>query len=130
MKINKYKGLSRIEDSFRITKSDLEGRPVFVRTPEHINAHFLVCFIALTIIRVIQYRVLRHQQKDTLNLDGWESGVTAEKIQKSLNSWNADMLPSGYYRLTVPNDSLQLLLDTFEVDGDLRLPAAAELRQL
>jgi len=128
--INKYKGLSRIEDSFRITKSDLEGRPVFVRTPSHINAHFLVCFIALTMIRIIQHRVLRHQQKDTSNQDGWESGVTAEKIQKSLNSWYADMLPNGYYRITVPNESLQLLLDAFGIDADLRLPSATELRQL
>jgi transposase len=128
--INKYGGLSRIEDSFRITKTDLEGRPVFVRTLEHINAHFLACFIALTMIRIIQYRILRHQGKDTLNQDGWESGVTAEQIQKSLNSWNADMLPNGYYRLTVPNASLQLILDAFGVNGDLRLPTATELRQL
>jgi hypothetical protein len=128
--INKYGGLSRIEDSFRITKTDLEGRPVFVRTPAHINAHFLVCFIALTMVRVIQYRVLRYQQKDTLNQDGWESGVTAEKIQKSLNSWNADALPNGYYRLTVLNANLQLILDSFGIDGDLRLPTATELRQL
>ena len=35
--IEKYHGLSRIEDSFRITKSNLEGRPVFVRTREHEN---------------------------------------------------------------------------------------------
>jgi len=55
--IHKYHGLSRIEDSFRITKSDLEGRPVHVRTPEHINAHFLICFIALTMIRIIQYKI-------------------------------------------------------------------------
>ena len=128
--ISKYRGLSRIEDSFRITKSDLEGRPVFVRTPEHINAHFLLCFIALTMIRIIQYRVLRHQKKDTLNQDGWESGVTAEQIQKSLIFWNADMLPNGYYRLTTPKANLQLILDAFGIDGDLRLPTANELRQL
>jgi len=128
--ISKYRGLSRIEDSFRITKSDLEGKPVFVRTPEHINAHFLICFIALTMIRIIQYRILRYQKKDTLNLDGWESGLTAEHIQKSLNSWNADTLPSGYYRLTAINDSLQLILDTFGVDGDIRIPSSSEIRQL
>ena len=128
--INKYRGLSRIEDSFRITKSDLEGRPVFVRTPEHINAHFLLCFIALTMVRIIQYKVLRYQKKDTLNQDSWESGVTAEHIQKSLISWNADMLPSGYYRLTTPNMHLQLILDAFGIDGDLRLPTTNELRQL
>ncbi|MDR1766144.1 MAG: IS1634 family transposase, partial [Lachnospiraceae bacterium] len=74
--INKYHGLSRIEDSFRITKSDLEGRPVRVRTPGHINAHFLICFVALTMIRLIQYRVLRHLGKDTTNEDGWESGIS------------------------------------------------------
>ena len=37
-------GLSRIEDSFRIIKSDLEGRPIYVWTEEHIKAHFLICF--------------------------------------------------------------------------------------
>jgi transposase len=128
--INKYHGLSRIEDSFRITKSDLEGRPVFVRTPEHINAHFLLCFIALAMIRVIQYRVLQYQGKETLNIDGWESGITAERIQHALDSFNADALPNGYYRLTKLNDDLLLILNAFGVDANLRLPVASELRQL
>jgi transposase len=128
--INKYRGLSRIEDSFRITKSTLEGRPVYVRTPEHINAHFLLCFVALTMIRVIQYRVLRYQKKDTLNLDGWESGVTADRIKKALESWRADALPNGYYRLSKYNADLKLILDAFAVDADLKLPTVSELRQL
>jgi hypothetical protein len=128
--ISKYHGLSRIEDSFRITKSDLEGRPVYVRTPEHINAHFLLCFIALTMIRIIQYKVLKHQCKESLNIDGWESGVTAERIQKALGSWNADELPKGYCRLTKPNDDLRLILEAFGIDSDLRLPTATQLRQL
>jgi transposase len=128
--INKYHGLSRIEDSFRITKSNLEGRPVFVRTPEHINAHFMLCFIALTMIRVIQYRVLKYQGKETLNIDGWESGLTAERIQNALDSFNADALPNGYYRLTKPNDDMRLILNAFGVEADFRLPTGTELRQL
>lgn len=44
-----YKGLWKIEESFKITKSDLETRPVFVWTKEHIKAHFLTCFISLVI---------------------------------------------------------------------------------
>jgi transposase len=128
--INKYHGLSRIEDSFRITKSDLEGRPVFVRTPEHINAHFLLCFIGLTMIRIIQYRVLQDQKKDTMNVEGWESGVTAERIKRALNSWNADGLGDGYYRLTKQNDDLKLILKSFKVDADLRIPTTSTLRQL
>lgn len=128
--INKYHGLSRIEDSFRITKTDLEGRPVYVRKPEHINAHFLVCFIALTMIRIIQYKVLKHQGKDTLNEDGWESGVTAERIRKALGSFQADAVPGGYYRLTKPNDDMRLILDSFGVKADLQLPTASDLRKL
>jgi len=130
--IDKYRGLSRIEDSFRITKSDLDGRPAYVRTPEHINAHFLVCFIALTIIRLIQYRVLQYQEKSAISLDaeGWESGVTAERIQKALDLYQADALPGGYYRLTRPNEDMRLILDAFGLNTDLRIPTIAELRQM
>jgi transposase len=128
--INKYHGLSRIEDSFRITKSDLEGRPVYVRTQEHINAHFLICFIALTMIRLIQYRVLKHLGKDTLNEDGWESGVTADNIKEALSSFRADQLPGGYYRLTEPNENMRLILESIGVDADLRLPTITDIRRL
>jgi len=51
-----YRGLWRIEDTFRVTKSDLEARPVYVWTKEHIEAHFLICFIALLIIRILQIK--------------------------------------------------------------------------
>ena len=55
--ISKYRGLWRIEQSFRITKSDIHGRPVFVRKKEHINAHFLTCFITLTMLRMLEIRL-------------------------------------------------------------------------
>lgn len=52
-----YGGLWRIEETFRITKSDLELRPIYVRTNEHINGHFIICFVSLVIIRLLQYRM-------------------------------------------------------------------------
>ena len=52
--IETYRGLWQIEETFRITKGVLETRPVYVSLTDHINAHFLTCFIALTIIRIIQ----------------------------------------------------------------------------
>jgi transposase len=128
--IDKYHGLSRIEDSFRITKSDLEGRPVYLSTPEHINAHFLVCFIALTMIRLIQYRILKHQGKQTLNVEGWESGLTAERIQKALSSFRADALPGGYFRLTKPSEDLLLILSSLGISANLKFPTLSELRKL
>ena len=52
--IEAYRGLWRIEESFKVTKSVLDARPVYVRTIPHINAHFLICFIALLIGRIAE----------------------------------------------------------------------------
>lgn len=128
--IDKYHGLSRIEDSFRITKSDLEGRPVFVSNGDHINAHFLICFIALTMIRLIQCKILKFQGKTAVNEDGWESGLSASRIKAALLAFQADALPGGFFRLTKPSDDMQLILDALGVKGDLRLPTVSELRKL
>lgn len=51
---SKYRGLSKIEETFKITKSELDGRPVFVWTKEHIESHFLTCFVALVITRLLE----------------------------------------------------------------------------
>jgi transposase len=55
--IDAYRGLWRIEESFKVTNSVLGARPVYLRTEEHINAHFLVCFIALLIARIVEKRL-------------------------------------------------------------------------
>lgn len=52
-----YSQLWHIEESFRISKTDLKTRPVFVWTKKHIEAHFLTCFIALVIARLLQHQM-------------------------------------------------------------------------
>ncbi len=52
-----YHELWRIEESFRITKSDLAARPMFVRTTNHIIGHVLTCFVALIILRILQHKM-------------------------------------------------------------------------
>jgi transposase len=54
---NIYKGLSKIEETFKITKSEFNARPINVRLEDHIDAHFLICFISLVIIRILQYNI-------------------------------------------------------------------------
>lgn len=54
---NIYKGLSKIEETFKITKSEFDARPINVRLEDHIDAHFLICFISLVIIRVLQNKI-------------------------------------------------------------------------
>ncbi len=49
--------LKDIEETFKITKSELETRPVYVSRKEHIEAHFLTCFFALTLARMLQQKL-------------------------------------------------------------------------
>lgn len=52
--IDIYRGLWRIEETFKVTKSTLETRPVYVSREDHIRAHFMICYAALLIMRLIQ----------------------------------------------------------------------------
>jgi transposase len=52
--VDTYRGLWEIEETFSITKGTLETRPVYVSLEDRINAHFLSCFIALVIMRILQ----------------------------------------------------------------------------
>lgn len=52
-----YRGLWKIEESFKVTKSDLESRPIYLSRQEHIDAHFLTCFVSLVIARILERRL-------------------------------------------------------------------------
>jgi len=52
-----YRGLWKIEESFKVTKSDFESRPVYLSLKDHIDAHFLTCFISLVIVRILEHRL-------------------------------------------------------------------------
>lgn len=52
-----YRGLWKIEETFKVTKSDLETRPVYLSRDDHIQAHFLICFIALVMVRILELRL-------------------------------------------------------------------------
>lgn len=114
--INRYHGLSRIEDSFRIIKSDLEGRPIYVWTEEHIKAHFLICFIALTIIRIIQYKILKYENKSALNVDGWEQGITADRIKQALNNFKACSDKNGTCLISTPDSEVEKIIKSLDME--------------
>jgi len=54
--IDMYRGLWNIEAAFKITKSELKARPAFVRREDSIEAHFLSCFVALLLVRLLEKR--------------------------------------------------------------------------
>lgn len=52
-----YRGLARIEDTFKVSKSELEARPAYVWTNAHIRAHFTTCFTALVLVRILEAKL-------------------------------------------------------------------------
>ena len=55
-----YHGLWKIEESFRITKSFLDARPVYVQKRETIYGHFLICYLTLFLLRVLEIKCFRN----------------------------------------------------------------------
>ena len=129
--IDKYHGLTQIEDQFRVMKGDLSTRPLFVRTPEHVNAHLLVCLIALIMLRIIQKRILDSGMVQTDPDVYWSSGLSASRIQNALNKWKVDALPGDIFRfMDVDDPDLKLILDAFNVHISPKLFRLAELKSI
>lgn len=61
--LSHYTGLWQVEESFRISKHDLAARPIFHWSPDRIKAHLAICFMALTCVRHLEYRVALQAQK-------------------------------------------------------------------
>jgi len=129
--IEKYHGLTQIEEQFRIMKGDLETRPFHVRTPEHIEAHLLICTIALILIRLIQNRLLETGKIPPDESSYWNIGMNGERIQKALNKWKVDKLPNDLYRFQDTDDAdLSLILAAFGVDIPAKLYRRGDLKKI
>ena len=55
---NTYHNLWRIEESFKIIKSDLDARPVFLQKENTIKGHFLICYLSILLERILQFKIL------------------------------------------------------------------------
>ena len=98
--IDKYHGLTQIEDQFREMKGTLEARPVFVNTPGHVHAHLLVCFIALTMMRLVQRRIAMAEPRPGAGGDlRWSYGMSGERLSKALREWQVLCQPGEYYQM-------------------------------
>jgi len=75
--ISAYHNLYRIEQSFRLMKSNLEVAPIFVWTPKRIAGHFVVCFLAFLLERHLEYKLAKNNV-----------AASADKIRDALNSLN------------------------------------------
>lgn len=89
--IKHYRKLSKIEESFKITKSDLEGRPIYVWTKPHIEGHFLTCYLALVLYRLLQIKL--------------NNKYPVHRLKESLNQMNTILFDRGLYLLTETDET-------------------------
>ena len=97
-----YHGLSEIEDSFKVTKSNLDIRPFHVSLEDHINAHMLTCFISLVIIRLIQKKT--------------DHCFTPEQIISNLNNISCSLEHENIYLFDCRNDITDAIGKAFGID--------------
>lgn len=118
--IEAYRGLARIEDSFRVLKSTMDARPVYVRTREHIEAHFLICYVALTIMRLMQADVER------------TTGVRPSdgSVQEALSNMVGHRLEANVYLFDYRSDLTDALCDAVGVDLSRRVMTKGQIRSL
>ena len=129
--IGTYHELTRIEDQFREMKGTLETRPVFVRTREHIKAHLLLCMMALTILRVIQLKLVDSGAVDTRENVGWSYGMAGERLQRALRKWRIERMPGDLFRFCDTDDKdVAALLKAFDIKIAPRLYTRGELRDI
>lgn len=129
--IEKYHGLTQIEEQFHAMKGELETRPIYVRTPKHIEAHLLICLISLIVLRIIQKRILNSGLLPNTEDLYWSTGLSGKRIQKALNKWKVDKLPGDLYRFTdIDDPDLSLILEAFGIDIPPKLYRRAELKSI
>ena len=114
--IETYRGLWKIEEAFKITKSDLEARPVHLSRKDRIEAHFLVCFVALTIARILQCRV--------------EDRYPASRILESLDKVCCSLVQENYYMFNYRDEVTDAVGETFGIDFTRKYMTLGEIKKV
>ena len=113
---NRYK----IEDCFRIMKTNFDARPVFLRKPERIRAHFLICYTALLIYRLMECK-----------LDDNLTHVTTSNLIKTLRNMNVVNMDDMYYKsIYSGSQALDALEKCFELQLNRKYYKPSDLNKI
>jgi transposase len=114
--IDIYRGLWRIEETFKITKSELEARPVYLSREDHIQSHFLICFLALVIARILQHRL--------------KNKYSAHQILESLEKISCTHIQENYYVFDYIDDVTKDLNTALGIDFTNKFMTMKEIKKI
>jgi transposase len=111
-----YHELWRIEETFKVTKSELEARPVYVSRQDHIEAHFLICFVSLVIIRLMQKR-LNH-------------AFSTAKILDSLSKTCCSHLHENVHMFDYSDEVTKSIGSVYDIDFEQKFRTLVEIKNI
>lgn len=111
-----YHGLTKIEDTFKVSKTEFDARPIYVWTNEHIDAHFATCFTALVIIRLLQQKL--------------ENKFPVSTIVKSLKKYACIQLDTNNYELVNYDNVMDACAKAFDVTLNRRYRTRQQIQRL
>ncbi len=113
---NVYRGLSRIEDTFRVSKTEFLSRPVFVWTNEHIEGHFATCFTALVLIRLLQTKL--------------RNNYPVGQILNALKKYNCVQVDATRYQFVYYDNILAECGKIFDLEMDKKYRTRVQIRRM
>lgn len=114
--LDAYRNLWKIEETFKITKSELKTRPVYLSLKEHIEAHFLTCFVSLLLLRLLEKQTgHKYSTKELVN---------------EMNNISGTYLAENYYMFDRNSAIVQDLGDLVGVDFTKRFMTLGEIKNI
>ena len=110
-----YRGLAKIEETFKVTKSGLEARPVWVSRKDHIESHFLTCFIALVLIRLIEKKL--------------DNKYSFEKIIESIRNYISINIEHDLYIQSFRNEVIDDFEEKFNIELSKKFKTLSEIKK-
>lgn len=111
-----YRNQYLIEESFKITKTDIQTRPTYLSLDNHLESHFLICFLSLSILRVLQYKLKRE--------------YSVAKIKEAIKEIKVRQIYLNTYEMERINELQLKLLNMFNLDADYRYMTLDKMKKI
>lgn len=130
--IETYHGLWKIEETFKISKSDFKTRPIYVSLESHIEAHFLTCFVALLLTRILELRMNQAKLppvKDCPQIDG-KRLFSAFELVDSLRKYSCSHIGENIYNFHYTDTVIRSVEQVIGVDLNLKYRKRSEIKKI
>lgn len=111
-----YRGLARIEDTFKVTKTYFKSRPVHLSTDKHIDGHFATCFTALVLIRLLEEKLGRK--------------YPVGQILNSIKKYNCTQIEANTWQFTYYDDIIESCGKELKIEMDQKYHTRQEIQRI